>query len=295
MIPRFWLLPFVLVGSTMTWAQLPPLAAPKPQEQPAQTPQGAPGASVPGTLSSDAANADLKLARAANADKRFGDAEKLMSKDTALKPTMLQLWLELGTAQLGLKKYDEAEVSFKAALSSGEVAQKQPPAGGFYNEGKGTIAHVSVSTSAAAPLKKDNAEIQGAAYAGLGEVYIHLNKVPEAKDSFDKAAAAFPAQAALYLRNETILFLQTGNAVEQVNAANKAIAVDPSRAVLYFYKGQGLAAQATVEPNTNKLVLPPGCAEALQKYLDLEPNGQYSGEARGMLTAAGVPVKSAKK
>ena len=218
-----------------------------------------------------------------------------MSKDVAIKPNMLQLWLELGTAQLGLKKYEEAEVSFKAALTSGEAAQNQPPAGGFYNEGKGTVAHVSATTSSPAPLKKDHAEIQGAAYSGLGEVYIHLAKIPQAKDSFDKAVAAFPAQAALYLRNETILFLQAGNAIEQVNAADKALAVDPTRAVLYFYKGQGLAAQAAIDPKTNKLVLPAGCAEALQKYLDQEPNGQYSADARGMLTAAGVPLKPAKK
>jgi hypothetical protein len=83
--------------------------------------------------------------------------------------------------------------------------------------------------------------------------------------------------------------------VEQVEAANKAIAVDPMRAALYFYKGQGLAAQATVDPKTQKLVLPAGCADALQKYLDLDPSGQYSTDAKGMLVAAGVAVKPAKK
>ena len=294
MKPRVLLLSFILIGSTLALCQLPPLGAPQEQKPPAQG-LPSPGASAPGTLSTDAANADLKLARAANAEKRFADAEALMRKDTAAKPNMLQLWVELGTAQLGLKKYDEAEVSFKSALTSGEAAQKQAPAGGFYNEGKGTVAHVSVATSAPAPLKKDNAEIQGAAYAGLGEVYIHMGKAPEGKEAFDKAVSAFPAQAPLYLRNETILFLQTGNSVEQVNAANKALALDPTRAALYFYKGQGLAAQATIDSRTNKLVLPAGCADALQKYLDMEPSGQYSADAKGMLTAAGVAVKAAKK
>jgi hypothetical protein len=122
-----------------------------------------------------------------------------------------------------------------------------------------------------------------------------LNRIPEGKDAFDKAAAANPSQAALYLRNETILFLQTGNAVEQVEAANKAIAVDPTRPALYFFKGQGLAAQATIDSKTQKLVLPAGCAEALEKYLDLEPAGQYSADAKGMLAAAGVALKPAKK
>lgn len=292
-----------LIGSTLAGAQgLPPLGGsqdPKPAA-PGLPPLGAagdlkPGSSVPGTLSVEAANADLKLARAANAEKRYPDAETLMRKDAGLRPTMLPLWVELGNAQLGQKKYDDAEISFKAALTNGEAAQKQAPAGGFYQEGKGTVAHVAVSHSAPAPEKKDNAELQGAALSGLGEVYIHLNKVPDAKESFDKASAANPAQAPLYFRNEAILFLQTGNAVEQVAAADKAIAVDPTRAALYFYKGQGLAAQATIDGKTQKLVLPPGCADALQKYLDLEPAGPYAADAKGMLTAAGVQPKSGKK
>jgi len=218
-----------------------------------------------------------------------------MLRDTAARPTMSYLWIELGVAQGGLKKYAEAETSYKAALSGGESAQTKAPSGGFYTEGKGTVAHQSVATTSTAPKSADVHEIQGLAYSGLGDAYIHLNKIPEAKDAYDKAAAANPGQAGFYLRNETILFLQTGDAVDQVEAANKAIALDPTRAALYFFKGQGLAAQATVDPKTQKLVLPAGCADALQKYLDLEPAGQYSADAKGMLAAAGVAVKAAKK
>jgi len=117
----------------------------------------------------------------------------------------------------------------------------------------------------------------------------------EAKDAYDKAVKADPAQAPLYLRNKAIFFLQAGDSVDQVEAANKAIAVDPTRVALYFFKGQGLAAQATVDPATQKLVLPASCAEALQKYLDLDPSGGYFCNAKGMLTAAGNPIKTAKK
>lgn len=282
---------------------LPPLGGGQDQKPPTQglpplgaSPEHAPaGASVAGTLSVEAANADLKNARAANSEKRYAEAEALMRKDAQMRPTMLPLWIELGSAQLGEKKYEEAEISFKAALTNGEAAQKQAPAGGFYQEGKGTVAHVAVSHSAPPPEKKENAELQGAALAGLGEVYIHQAKIADAKEAFDKAAAAFPSQAPLYLRNETVLFLQTGNAVEQVIAAEKAIAADPARAVLYFYKGQGMAAQATIDSKTQKLVLPAGCAEALQKYLDMEPSGAYASDAKGMLAAAGIAPKPGKK
>jgi tetratricopeptide (TPR) repeat protein len=154
---------------------------------------------------------------------------------------------------------------------------------------------VTISDAETTTTSKLPPEVKGISYSSLGQLYILSNKVPEAKAAFDEAAKDFPAQAPLYYRNEAIFFLQAGNAVEQVEAANKAIAVDPTRAALYFYKGQGLAAQATVDPKTQKLVLPAGCAEALQKYLDLDPSGQYSTDAKGMLAAAGVAVKAAKK
>jgi tetratricopeptide (TPR) repeat protein len=240
-------------------------------------------------------NTDLKAARAANQEKRYDEAEALMLKDTAAKPEPPYLWIELGQAQIGLKKYEEAEASFKAALSKGETAQKKPPAGGFYGEGKGTVSHASGGTTAPPPSTQNKSEIEGLSYSNLGEIYIRTNRIPEAKDAFDKAVSANPAQAALYLRNETIFFLQTGNAAAQVEAADKAIAIDPTRAALYFFKGQGLAAQSTIDPKTQKLVLPAGCAEALQKYLNLDPSGPYATDAKGMLTAAGVAVKAGKK
>jgi tetratricopeptide (TPR) repeat protein len=285
-----WLLPIARLSvlSCISIAQgVPPLATPADQKPASNAP--------PSTLSIDAANADLKTARAANQEKRYADAETLMLRDTAARPAMPYLWIELAQAQVGQKKYADAETSYRAALTGGESAQKQAPAAGFYTEGKGTVAHVSVSSSAPPPKGVDAHEVQGIANSGLGEVYIRLSRIPEGKDAFDKAAAANPSQAALYLRNETILFLQTGNAVEQVEAANKAIVVDPSRAALYFFKGQGLAAQATVDSKTQKLLLPAGCADTLQKYLDLEPAGQYATDAKGILAAAGVAVKAGKK
>lgn len=268
--------------------QLAPLGAPPSQPAAGSAPGAAP--TVAGTLSVEAVNNDLKVARAANAEKRYADAETLMQRDTAARSNMPYLWIELGLSQLGLKKYPEAESSFKSALGGGQPAQKQAIPGAFYVEGKGTAAHISVQTESSSD-NKSKPEIEGMAYSSLGQVYIFTNRAPEAKEAYEKAVKANPPQAPLYLRNETIFFLQTGNATEQVQAADKAIAVDQTRAALYFYKGQGLAAQATIDPKTQKLVLPAGCAEALQKYLDLDPTGQYSADAKGMLTAAGVAIK----
>jgi tetratricopeptide (TPR) repeat protein len=257
-----------------------------------------PAAAPSGKLSVEAANADLKTARTANQEKRYADAETLMQRDTAMRSDMPYLWIELGLAQLAQKKYDDAETSFKAALgNSGAHLPSTASTGGFYAaDGKGTHTGVTISdTPVAVGVGKRNPEVEGTANAGLGEIYVHNGKVAEAKAAFDQAATANPTQAPLYYRNEAIFFLQVGNAVEQAAAADKAIAVDPTRAVLYFYKGQGLAAQSTVDPKTQKLTLPAGCAEALQRYLDLDPSGPYVADVKGMLTAAGVPIKTAKK
>jgi tetratricopeptide (TPR) repeat protein len=294
------LLAVIALATSSVFAQLPPLgdkpSSPPPAQAPGLPPLGGtlatPAAAPPsGSLSVEAVNADLKTARAANLEKRFADAETLMLKDTAAKPNQPYLWIELGLAQLGQKKYPEAEVSFKAALSGGETAQKQAPSGGFYQEGKGTVAHVAVSTSAPAPDTKSKPEIEGVSMSSLGEIYIRTNRIPDAQAAFDKAAAANPGQAAFYYGNETVFLFQAGNTAAQLEAANKAIAADPARPRNYYFKAQALTTQATVDPKTNKLLLPPGCLEAYQKYLDLEPNGQFAPDTKAILAAAGVTPK----
>jgi tetratricopeptide (TPR) repeat protein len=253
---------------------------------------GAAAAPAPaGSLSVEAMNADLKAARAANQEKRFADAETLMLKDTAAKPNQPYLWIELGLAQLGQKKYDDAEVSFKAALTGGDSAQKQAPSNGFYVEGKGTAAHQAVTTSAPPPNPKSKPEIDGMSYSSLGEIYIHASRIPDAQAAFDKAATANPTQAGFYYGNEAVFLFQAGNAAAQLDAATKAIAADPTRPRNYYFKAQALTTQATVDPKTQKLILPPGCLDAYQKYLELDPNGQFAPDTKSIIAAAGASLK----
>jgi tetratricopeptide (TPR) repeat protein len=211
-------------------------------------------------------------------------------------------WVELGQAQLGLKKFADAENSFKVALGVDPATLKLAHADDFYQQ-PGTPGDVAPAATHASRnavggtvvIQTRPPEIVGISYSGLGEVYIQNKKSPEAKEAFDKAAKANPSQAALYLHNETVLFFQAADPSDQLEAANKAIAADPARASNYYFKGQALTGQASIDPSTQKLTLPPGCAEAYQKYLDLEPVGQFAADAKGVLTAAGVAVKTGKK
>ncbi len=132
--------------------------------------------------------------------------------------------------------------------------------------------------------KKPRPEIQGLANSGLGEIYARNGKVPEAAAAYDAAVKADPTKASFYYKNEAVIYSQVGNTDAQAAAADKAIAANPNDALPYYLKGQALITKATVDPKTQRIVLPEGCGEAYQKYLDLDPNGPYSADVKGILT-----------
>ena len=216
-------------------------------------------------LGASAAKADIQAKANDIRTAKYTDIETLMSKDTAAKPDASVLWAQLGLAQNGLKKYDDALVSYKKALEV-DLASKKP-----------------------------NPAIQGMANAGIGEAYARQGKVPEANAAYDAAVKANPSQGAFYLRNEAVIFFQQGNQDAQVAAANEAIQLDPNDALLYYLKGQGLVSKATIDPKTQRIVLPPECAEAYQKYLELAPTGPYAADAKGILDQAGQKITSSFK
>jgi len=193
---------------------------------------------------------------------KYTDIQSLMTKDTALKPDEALLWNSLGFAQAGLKDYDDAIATYKKAIDI-ETASKKP-----------------------------RLPVIAVAQAGLGEVYARTGKIPEANAAYDAAVKADPTTAALNLRNEAVIFYQENNGPAQVAAADEAIKIDPNQAILYYIKGQGLVQNATVDPkNPAKIVLPPDCTAAYQKYLELAPTGPYAGEVASILQQAGIKAK----
>jgi tetratricopeptide (TPR) repeat protein len=213
-------------------------------------------------LGPSASKADVDAKEEQIKSEKYKAIEAMMTKDTAAKPDAAVLWAQLGQAQAGLKEYDAAIASFKKALD------------------------VDAKSS------KPNPVIQGLAQSGLGEIYARTGKVAEANAAYDAAAKVNPAQAPLYLKNEAVIFFQSGNADAQVAAADEAIKVNPNDAILYYLKGQGLVSKATIDPKTQRIVLPDGCADAYQKYLELSPDGPYANDVKGILQQAGQKVNS---
>jgi tetratricopeptide (TPR) repeat protein len=203
---------------------------------------------------------------------KYTDAETLMLRDTTAKPDAAVLWIALGMAQLGeaktkndSSKYDDAEASFQKALAVEAMASKPSPAN------------------------------QGTAQSNLGEIYARTGKVPEAVAAYDTAAKANPAGAAAYFTNEAAIFVNAGSGEAAAAAADEAIQADPKQALPYYLKGQGLIQKAAIDPTTGKMILPPGCAEAYQKYLDLAapPNDKFVADVKGILAEAAQVHKSA--
>jgi len=217
------------------------------------------------TLGAAAAKADIDAKETEIKTAKYTEVETLMTRDTQAKADASILWAELGQAQVGLKKYDDAITSYKKALE--------------------------VDTAS----KKPNLVIQGLADSGLGEIYARTNKIQEANDAYDAAAKVNPTSAGFYLKNEAVIFFQTNQADAQVAAADKALAVDPNQPVLYYLKGNGLVQKTTMDPKTNKLVAPPGCMEAYQKYLQLAPDGPYATEVKGILAGFNQTVDTTYK
>lgn len=207
-------------------------------------------------------NADLLKAREDNKDKNYADADSLMTRDTTAKPDAAVLWVELGIAQKGEKKYTEAATSLQKAIDLDKAG------------------------------KKPNPDLQAIAGDNLGEALAMAGKIPEAQAAYDGAAQIDPKSAAVRYGNEAIIMDRIGNLDATVAAADKAIAADPSKPIPYYLKGKALINKATVDPKTQKIIAPPGCAEAYQKYLELAPDGPFANDAKSVLGELGTTVNS---
>ena len=217
------------------------------------------------TLGANASKTDLEAKENDIKAAKYSDIETMMLKDTAAKPDASILWGYLGQADTGLKKYDQAETAFKKALE--------------------------VDTAS----KKPNLTVQGLAQAGLGEIYARTGKIADANAAYDAAAKLDPTRAGMYYKNEAVIFFQSNNPEGQAIAAQKAIDADPAQPVPYYLKGNALIQKTALDEKTKKLVAPPGCLEAYQKYLDLQPNGTYAAEVKGILAGFGATVDNSYK
>lgn len=187
-----------------------------------------------------------------------------MKQATTAKPDEPVLWLEQGNSLLALAKADTDATKKTQDFTDATTAFQK-----------------AVDTNAA--NKKPNPAFAGAAYNGLGQAYGSTNKPKEATDAYDKAAQAEPAKAGMYYFNAAVTLKNSGQGDAAAEAAEKAITADPTKADAYYIKGSSLIAKSTVDSKSGKILPPPGCAEAYNKYLELAPTGRFATEVKEIM------------
>lgn len=116
-------------------------------------------------------------------------------------------------------------------------------------------------------------------------------KLDDAKANLAKAAELDPPGAGKYYYNLGALLVNSGQNDAAMEEFKKAIAADPEYADAQYQYGVALSAKATTDA-TGKIVAPAGAVEALQKYLDLKPDGAYAPSAKEMIAALGAQVST---
>ena len=209
-----------------------------------------------------ALNAKLAEAKQAQDSGNIEGAIQVLTQATQMDPSRDLLWAKLGDAYRAeaAKQTDHAQQSqeYSQAADAYQKAVQIKPSGPYWNN--------------------------------LGEALGKSGKTDEAVKAYTNAAQLDPTDAGRYYFNLGAVLTNTGKVDDAVAAFDKAIAADPTRAEAYYWKGVNLLGKAKLEGN--KMVAPPGTAEAFNKYLELQPTGQFAEPAKQMLASMGASVET---
>src|ERR1700688_806685 len=206
----------------------------------------------------------------------FDTAISTLTEATQMDATRDIIWAQLGDAYRSsamkqtdraekTKRFEEAVVDYQKAV---DIKQK------------------------AMETKKgpdDNKQV-AAYYNNLADADARSGKVDDAVKAYNQAAQLNPEGSAGYYYNVGAVLTNAGKVDDAIAAFDKSIAADPTRADAYYQKGVNMIGKATLQGD--KMVAPPGTAEAFQKYLELQPTGPYADVAKQMLTSIGASVET---
>lgn len=201
-----------------------------------------------------------------------------------------------GRAALDAKMYDQAIEAFeKAAMLDdkqvavwsgladayvGAAAAKPADAAMLYDKGFDAFRK-------AIELKPDDA----AYYNNFALALAKDKKIDEAKTNLDKAAQLDPPGAGKYFYNMGALLVNSAQNEAAGEEFKKAIAADPTYADAQYQYGVYLASKATADAS-GKIVAAPGTVEALQKYIELKPDGPFAPSAKELIAQLGGTVNT---
>jgi tetratricopeptide (TPR) repeat protein len=236
---------------------------------------------------------DLKRLRDAAEARRTLDPELERQRDADRqrleRQHLLQSYYNRGARYLREEKPEEALKEFQAALE----LEPNP----------GTI-HALLGAAYAAAGQADAAleayqralqlePAEGAHHNNLGTLLVSAGRLQEALEHFRKAARLDPDRAASYQFNLGAALLNDGRPDEAVSPLQQAVRSDPTLAVAHFFLGVALFRTSPRQPSADgpdRVAGRPGTEAAFQRYLQLEPEGEYAAAARDYLEQLGVPA-----
>ena len=219
-------------------------------------------------------NALIKQAMDAINAKNWQEAQVPLTQLVAVDPNNWQYQSALGDTYLNLGQFDQAVDAYQKGIQAAEANSPVDP-----------------KNPATDPAKKKVGEAK--MLTNQGNAYLKLHKNAEATADFTKAASMDPNPGVAYW-NLCATNYNTGNVEGALDACDKAIAADPNRADAYFIKGSLLIAGSKTEAD-GKVVAPPGTSEALNKYLELQPDGPHAADVKQMLAYIGSKIENTYK
>lgn len=267
MIPRaavlFVLLASLIAASIPSWSQSQP--APKSKLTPEQE-----EALKKQRERAQAMNALIMQAMDAMNAGKWQEAISPLQQLLTYDPSNWEYDSGLGDCQLRTGAYQDAVNSYQAGIN---LAEK--------------VLDGTVQPDAAHPWNTPDKAKPGMAkmLTNQGNAYLKLQKNQLAIESYRRAAAIDPNPALAWF-NLCATEYNTGYMDAALQDCDKAIAADPTRADTYFIKGSLLMADSKTDAQGH-VTAPPGTAEALNKYLELAPNGPHAADVKQMLQYIG--------
>jgi tetratricopeptide (TPR) repeat protein len=216
---------------------------------------------------------------AANASMKAGDYEAAiatLTEATTIDDSRDVLWAQLADAYRGSapKQTDPAEKTKRLQASVTDYQKA-----------------IDIRQKAMETKKDpDDTKRLAAYYNNMADSASKSGKVDDAVKAYTQAAQLNPEGAAGYYFNIGAVLTNAGKVDDAIAAFDKCIAADPTKADAYYQKGVNMIGKATLQGD--KMVAPPGTAEAFQKYLALAPTGPYADVAKQMLTSIGSSVET---
>ena len=213
-------------------------------------------------------NALIAQYTAAQQAKDFQQASNLLKQMIALEPNRWDFQQALGDMQLNLGQFEEAAATYEKVIPVAENSLKTDPK--------------------ADPAKTKNAIAK--MLNNEGAAYTKLKQPQKAVEAYTKAAEMDPNPGMAYF-NLCATQYNTGNTQGALAACDKAITADPNRADAYYIKGSLMMADSK-QDKEGKLQAPSGTAEALNKYLELAPDGPHANDVKQMLNYIGAKIQT---